>query len=79
METITYHGCEYPVIIIDVPGWQDGARISVTTLNDELMNRDGSYVDDEGRVIDESIFFYVEEHEIDLPEEKLVRVILKHL
>jgi hypothetical protein len=49
MDTITYRGCEYPLRVVDVPGHTDGARISITDLNDELMNCDGNYVDEEGR------------------------------
>ncbi len=79
MDTISYHGHEYPVRVVDIPGWMKDARISTTGLNDELMNRDGNYVDEEGRAIDEAIFFYVEEQEIEKPEEELAKLILGKL
>ncbi len=79
MDTISYHGHEYPVRVVDIPGWMKDARISTTGLNDELMNRDGSYVDDEGRTIDEAIFFYVEEEEFNLPDRELINIILKSI
>ena len=79
MDTISYHGHEYPVRVVDIPGWMKDARISTTGLNEELMNRDGSYVDDEGEGIDETIFFYVEGQEIEKPEEELTKLILSRL
>ncbi len=79
MEAFSYHGCEYPVRVVNIPGWLDNARISTTNMNDELMKPDGSYVDDEGEAIDETIFFYVEEREIELSEDELVKLILNKI
>jgi hypothetical protein len=51
--------------------------ISEEILNDKLMNINGAYFSDEALRIDEKIFFFVNSFDIDLPDEKLVELILK--
>jgi hypothetical protein len=51
--------------------------ISTTSLNDALMNEAGSnYVSEEAMYIDELIYYFVEENEIDLPEDELRTLLL---
>ncbi|MEQ1544475.1 hypothetical protein [Methyloglobulus sp.] len=50
--------------------------ISTNPLNTLLMNESGSYVSEEAIKIDELIFYFVEEHAIDLPEDELRTLLL---
>lgn len=50
--------------------------ISTNALNTLLMNESGSYVSEEAIKIDELIFYFVEEHAIDLPEDELRTLLL---
>ncbi len=51
--------------------------ISTTSLNDALMNEVGSnYVSEEAMHIDELIYYFVEENQIDLPEDELRTLLL---
>jgi hypothetical protein len=51
--------------------------ISTTSLNDALMNEVGSnYVSEEAMYIDELIYYFVEENQIDLPEDELRTLLL---
>ncbi len=53
--------------------------ISTNSLNKLLMNEDGSYSSNEAQVVDEQIFYFVEDHEIDLDEEVLIKAIALEL
>lgn len=73
-ERINFNGKTYPCICIDMPFGE--AYISVEKLNEQLMNEDGSYVSDEAQYLDESIFYFVDEKDVQLSEDKLVEKIL---
>lgn len=49
--------------------------VSVESLENELLSDGESYVSDEARCIDECIFFYVNDSEIEMPEEDLANII----
>ena len=62
-EYIEYKGKEYPAREVFIPEFGD-RLVSVMSLEDELMP-DGNYVDDEAQCVDEQIFFFVDDDEID--------------
>ncbi|HKC69704.1 MAG TPA: hypothetical protein VKG26_15810 [Bacteroidia bacterium] len=49
--------------------------ISTQSLNNNLLNSDGSYISDEALNLDEKIFYFVEDDEIELSEDKLNEII----
>lgn len=77
MNEIVFQGKSYPIALINMPF---GERIiSTENLNGVLMNSDGSYVSDEARVLDESIFYFVEDESISISETELTNKILVEL
>lgn len=53
--------------------------ISTNSLNEKLLNEKGAYVSEEALNIDEHIFYFVEENEILLPNQKLTKIILNQV
>ncbi|HET8828578.1 MAG TPA: hypothetical protein VFM79_04520, partial [Pelobium sp.] len=49
--------------------------VSTTNLNDVLMINGSEYVSDEAQKIDEQIYFFVEENEIELNEKELTKIV----
>ena len=49
--------------------------ISTTSLNNALMSNGSDYVSDEAKRVDEEIYFFVEEDEIELNEVDLGKLI----
>lgn len=77
METIKFEGKQYPILLLNFPF---GERIiSIEKLNDNLMNIDGSYVSDSARLIDEKIFYFVDEENLNLTNEILIQLILSEI
>ncbi len=77
MDKIVFQGKSYPVTYINMPF---GKRmISNEQLNDALMNYDGSYVSNEAKVIDEKIFYFVNDEVLGLSEIDVVDKILSEI
>jgi hypothetical protein len=53
--------------------------ISIENLNNVLMSNDGSYVSEEARMIDEQLFYYIENDSLHLTEFQLVAKILSEI
>ena len=77
METIKFNQREYPTLLLHFPFGE--RMISVTKLNDRLMNEDGSYVSENARLVDEDIFYFVDEEYLNLNEDKLIELILSKI
>lgn len=69
---------EFKVREIDLPEFGN-VLISTNSLNELLFNEEGSYISDEAVEVDEQIFYFVEENEIELPEEELVTLIIEQV
>lgn len=78
MQIIEFKNKEYKIRELYL---KDFGNISISTssLNERLVRKSGSYVSEEARYIDEQLFFFVEEDEIDLPEKKLILIIEKQV
>lgn len=77
METIKFEGNSYPYVLVEIPFGE--RRISTQTLNEKLMNADGSYASQSTALIDEQIFYFVSDLDISLDSDKLVRLILSEI
>lgn len=77
MEMIEFEGKSYPTVLIDMPFGE--RKISTESLNEKLMNFDGSYVSDKARLIDEDIFYFVADKNISFDESKLLKLILSEI
>lgn len=64
MDKIIYNRIEYPIREVYIKTF-GAVTISINSLNDSLMNKDGSYKNDEAKFIDEQIFFFVEKINLD--------------
>ena len=74
MNTIKFQNVEYKIREIDVP--QIGAvLISTHILNNLLTDEFGAYVSKEARFIDEQIFYFVDDSEIELNEKLLTNLL----
>ncbi|MFN8436685.1 MAG: hypothetical protein U0V72_03510 [Cytophagales bacterium] len=74
MNTIKFQNVEYKVREIELPQLGN-VFISTSTLNDALMNNGNDYVSEEAQSIDENIFYYIEESEIELNEADLIKLV----
>jgi hypothetical protein len=77
MEKINFEGKEYPTLLLNFPFGE--RQISTEKLNEDLMNFDGSYVSENARFIDESIFYFVDEENLKLDEAELTQLILSEI
>ena len=77
MEIIKFNQREYPTLLLNFPFGE--RRISVAKLNDDLMNEDGSYVSENARLVDEDIFYFVDEEDLKLNKDELVQLILSEI
>ena len=74
MDTITFQKSQYKVREVKLPE-QGNVFISTRSLNNQLLDNGGGYVSDEAISIDESIFYYVEEREIELSDSELSQLL----
>lgn len=77
MEVIKFNGNEYPSVLVNLPFGK--SKISSIQLNEALMNPNGSYVSDEARLVDEEIFYFVNENALYFRTNKLVELILSEI
>ncbi len=70
---LNFDGEEYPtrLIALDMPNLSGYQLICVDSLDVALMTKDGCYVSEEARAIDEEVFFYVPDTMIDADEQTL--------
>jgi hypothetical protein len=77
MRTINFNGKEFPFVNINLPFGE--RQVSNHKLNEALMNLDGSYVSEEARIIDENIFYFVEEEVLRFRENEIINKILSEI
>lgn len=74
MNIIKFKNNEFKVREIELP--QIGnVLISTTSLNKLLLNDNGSYVSDEAVFVDENIYYFVNESEIELSYDDLINLL----
>ena len=76
MDTIKFQNKEYKIREIKLPELGN-VFISTTSLNDALMNNGSDYVSIEAQYIDEEIYFFVEDNEIEMNERSLAKLIIQ--
>ena len=74
---LNFDGKEYPtrLVALDMPEISGQQLISVDSLDVALMTKDGCYVSEEARAIDEEVFFYVPDKMIDAEENILIQYV----
>ena len=73
METIEFQNIRYPIREIKLPKVGE-VLISTTSLNEALLKK-GNYVSENAVIIDELIYFFVNEREITLSDKSLINLI----
>jgi hypothetical protein len=74
MDTVTFQNKEFKIREIELPEFGK-VLISTTSLNESLFIKDGRYVSEEANGIDDQIYYFVEENEIELKEEKIISLL----
>ena len=70
IETISFQDKIYRTRIVNVKGFGE-SRIATESLQDALLS-DGEYVSENARIIDEDIFFYVEDKYIHCDDQTIL-------
>ena len=78
MNTLKFQKIDFKIREIEMPDL-DNVIISTIGLNNTLMNNRGEYVSEEAKNIDEEIYFFVEEDEIELDEEDLMKIVISQV
>ena len=74
---IHFQNNDFPTRTIELPNFGK-VLISITSLNDSLLN-DDSYDSDEAMIVDEAIFYFVEDGQINLPYNELRDVLISEV
>lgn len=78
MESIEFQDKKYPLRFVEITfdGIASVEPVSIFSLEEKLMNNDfDDWTSKEAERIDEQIFFYVQDEEINLPDYKLKKII----
>jgi hypothetical protein len=78
MDTINFQNKEFKVREVDFPEIGN-VLISTNLLNDSLLNEYSGYVSDEATVVDENIFYFVDDNEMKLSDEELINLITQEI
>lgn len=78
MDTINFQNKEFKVREVDFPEIGN-VLISTNLLNDSLLNEHSGYVSDEATVVDENIFYFVDDNEMKLSDEELINLITQEI
>ena len=74
MDTLKFQNIEYQIREIEMPEIGN-ILISTTSLNNVIMNNGHVYISEEAKNIDDEIYFYVEDNEIELQDIELISLI----
>lgn len=69
----------YPVRRVSIEGYGDNLAVSTTSLQKAMFNKKGGYKNLNCILLDEKIFFFVDDKDINLPDEELVKKIKESL
>lgn len=78
MNTIEYKNNKYKVREIELPE-VGNVLISTIYLNQSLLNLNNDYASEEAISIDESIYYFVDEKEIEFSDEELRKILITEI
>ena len=78
MDTIIFENKKFKTRDIDLPE-HGTVTISTSSLNNLLLSENDKYISDEAISIDEKIFYFVQDHEIEFEAEKLIELITQEI
>ncbi len=74
LKSIVFESLEYKLREIYIPRLGN-VIISTTRLSNALLQNGSGYVSDEAQIIDEKIYFFVEDREIELTNKELQNLV----
>ncbi len=78
MDIINFNNKEYKVREVELPELGN-VLISTNSLNESLLNKYGAYVSDEAIAVDENIFYFVNDIEIELSDQQLMNLLTEEI
>lgn len=78
MDTIEFQNQTFKLREIALPSFGN-VLISTNSLNELLLNDYGGYISNEAQIVDEKIFYFVEDNAIELSTEELINVLTSEL
>jgi hypothetical protein len=78
MDTINFQNKEFKVRELEFPEIGN-VLISTNSLNESLLNEYGAYASEEAIVVDENIFYFVGNNEIELSDNELMNLIIEEI
>lgn len=75
---LEFNGRTFPVRELNLPNF-GLVLISTTSLSNQLINSDGGFTSDLAQFVDEKIFYFVEDQQIDLNCNRLINLILSEV
>jgi hypothetical protein len=78
MTTIAFAKTQFEVREIFLPQFGN-VLLSTNSLNKILLNKNGGYVSEEAERVDEQIFYYIDDSEMELEDEKLIHLVSKQI
>lgn len=78
MNIINFQNKEFKIRELELPEIGN-VLISTNSLNESLLNETGGYVSNEAIVVDENIFYFVNDNEMKLSDKDLINLITEEL
>lgn len=78
MDTINFQNNDFKIRELELPEIGN-VLISTKALNESLLNESGGYVSDEAIVVDENIFYFVNDNEMKLSNKELMNLITEEI
>ena len=78
MDEIIFQNKKFKLREIELPEIGN-VLISTDTLNQVLLDKNLNYVSNEANAIDEHIYFFVDDKEIELPDTELLNLLIKEV
>lgn len=78
LSNIKFNRKHYPTRVIELDGF-GSVLISTSALNDKLLTTSGAYSSKVAQYIDEKIFYFVDDDEITLCEDRISSLILSQV
>jgi len=74
MEILRFNNTGYPFRNIILPNIGE-VTLATTTLNSKIINEDGSYTSENARLIDEKIYYFVDDNEMLFCDKALTDIV----
>ena len=79
--SVVFGGIEFPTITMPIDGYCDGQPVTIATesLNAELWDESGDFVNDEAEKVDMGIFYYVPDRVMGMDADAIAEFVKKNI